>query len=175
MSVRIVAGDEQAHGAAVLAIFNDAILHSTALYEYRPRTPEVMARWFAARRESGAPVLVAEDEDGAVAGFASWGPFRSFPAYKYTVEHSVYVQRERRGRGVGRALLRALLQRAELQGVHVMVGAVDASNAASVALHERMGFVHAGRLHAVGFKFGRWLDLDFYQRTLAGPAEPVDG
>jgi phosphinothricin acetyltransferase len=175
MSVRIVAGDEAAHGEAVLAIFNDAILHSTALYEYRPRTREVMARWFAARRETGAPVLVAEDDDGTVAGFASWGPFRSFPAYKYTVEHSVYVQRDRRGRGVGRALLRALLERAELEGLHVMVGAVDAANAASVALHERMGFVHAGRLHAVGFKFGRWLDLDFYQRVLAGPAEPVDG
>lgn len=175
MSVRVVPGDEAVHGAAILAIFNEAILHSTALYEYRPRTPQVLAGWFAARRQAGAPVLVAEEADGAVAGFASWGPFRSFPAFKYTVEHSVYVQRDRRGRGVGKALLAALLEQAQLQGVHVMVGAVDAANGASVALHERMGFEHAGRLHAVGFKFGRWLDLDFFQRVLAGPAEPVDG
>lgn len=173
--MRIVDGDEARHGEAVRAVLNDAIAHSTALYEYRPRSPATMAAWFAAKRDAGLPVLVAEDEAGTLLGFTSWGPFRAFPAFKYTVEHSVYVRGDRRGGGVGTALLTALLETATLREVHVMVGAVDAGNAASLALHRRLGFVHAGRLDAVGFKFGRWLDLDFYQRVLAGPAEPCDG
>lgn len=173
--MRIVNGEEALHAEAVRAIFNDAIAHSTALYEYRPRSTAVMAGWFAAKRDHGLPVLVAEDAAGMVLGFASWGPFRAFPAFKYTVEHSVYVRSGCRGGGVGTALLTALLQTAASREVHVMVGAVDADNAASLALHQRLGFVHAGRLTAVGYKFGRWLDLDFYQRVLAGPAEPVEG
>jgi phosphinothricin acetyltransferase len=120
-------------------------------------------------------VLGAFDDDGSLQGFATYGPFRNWPAYKYTIEHSVYVHRDHRRRGVARALLRQLIATAEQQDYHVMVGGIDATNAASIALHVELGFVFAGRIHDAGFKFGRWLDLDFYERRLRTPARPVDG
>lgn len=163
------------HAAAILDIFNDAILHSTALYDYKPRTPESMVGWFEAKRAGGFPVIGLEDWAGTLLGFASYGAFRAWPAYKYTVEHSVYVHRDHRGRGLGRALLVELVAAARLNGLHALVGGIDAANAGSIALHERLGFRHAGTLPQVGFKFGRWLDLAFYQLLLDTPARPVDG
>jgi L-amino acid N-acyltransferase len=164
-----------AHAPAILAIFNDAILNSTALYEYQPRTMETMRNWFAAKTAGGYPVLGLVDEQGELLGFASYGAFRAFPAYKYTVEHSVYIRSDQRGRGLGRRLLEAVLAAARERGVHVVVGAIDAANTASLTLHERLGFERVGTMPQVGFKFGRWLDLAFVQRTLDTPAEPVDG
>ncbi|MHB8766428.1 MAG: GNAT family N-acetyltransferase, partial [Deferrisomatales bacterium] len=108
-------------------------------------------------------------------GFATYGVFRAWPAYKYSVEHSVYVHPSHRGRGLGRVLLAALVARARAQGVHVLVGGIDADNRASRALHEALGFSHAGTIRQAGFKFGRWLDLAFYQLVLDTPAHPVDG
>jgi phosphinothricin acetyltransferase len=163
------------HGAAILAIFNDAILHSTALYEYRPRTPDSMTGWFAAKAAGCYPVLGIEDADGELLGFASYGAFRPHAAYKYSVEHSVYVRADRRGRGIGRQLLQAVIAAAGAQGYHLLVGGIDASNPASIALHERLGFTHAGTIHQAGFKFGRWLDLAFYQLLLPTPRHPTDG
>ncbi|MCS6456962.1 GNAT family N-acetyltransferase, partial [Burkholderia thailandensis] len=96
-------------------------------------------------------------------------------AYKYTVEHSVYVHHEQRGRGLGERLLRELVRRARDAQVHVLVGCIDASNAGSIRLHTRLGFTHAGTLAQVGFKFGRWLDAAFYQLTLDTPDQPQDG
>jgi L-amino acid N-acyltransferase len=174
-TLRIVDCSHDAHGGAILDILNHAILHSTALYEYEPRTLRDMAVWFKAKQDGGYPVIGAVDEQGELTGFASYGEFRARPAYKYSIEHSVYVHADRRGRGVGLALMRELIARATAQQYHVMVGGIDHDNRGSVAFHEKLGFVHAGTLRQVGFKFGRWLDLDFYQLTLSTPDAPRDG
>ncbi|RQP26849.1 GNAT family N-acetyltransferase [Piscinibacter terrae] len=166
---------EPEHGPAILDILNDAILTSTALYDYKPRPPEAMAAWFATKRQNGFPVIGAVDGDGRLIGFANWGTFRAFPAYKYTVEHSVYVHRDHRGKGLGRVLLERIVALAGERDVHVLVGGIDAANGASIELHRRLGFEHAGTVRQAGFKFGRWLDLAFYQLILQTPAAPVDG
>ncbi|HWA13022.1 MAG TPA: GNAT family N-acetyltransferase [Burkholderiales bacterium] len=171
----IVSCTYERHGAAILDILNEAILHSTALYDYRPRTMDSMADWFQAREAGRYPVIGAEGPEGELAGFATYGRFRDRPAYKYTVEHSVYVHHRHRGEGLGTALMQRLITLAEKQDFHVMVGGIDQSNRASVALHEKLGFEHAGTIRHAGFKFGRWLDLAFYQLVLATPAQPLDG
>lgn len=163
------------HLGAIRAIFNDAILNTTALYEYQPRSEATILAWWQAKQQAGYPVLGVEHADGSLAGFASWGPFRVFPAFKYTVEHSVYVAAESRGVGIGRRLLEAVIAEAVRQDVHLLVGAIDATNAASIALHRSLGFEHSGTIREAGFKFGRWLDLDLWQRTLTTPDRPVDG
>ena len=163
------------HLEAIRAIFNQAILHSTALYEYRPRSVAVMEAWFADKQAAGVPVLGIEREPGVLAGFATWGPFRPRAAYKYSAEHSVYVDERFRGQGVGQALLAALVAEAQARDLHQLIGGVDASNAASIALHKKLGFRHCGTVREAGFKFGRWLDLEFWQRLLPTPAHPTDG
>jgi phosphinothricin acetyltransferase len=173
--VRLIDCSEAEHAAAILDILNHAIVHSTALYDYVPRPPQAMQTWFAAKRAGGFPVIGAVNAAGTLLGFASWGTFRAFPAYKYTVEHSVYVHHSQRGRGLGERLLRAVVQRAQQAEVHVLVGCIDAANAGSIALHTKLGFVHAGTIAQAGFKFGRWLDAAFYQLTLPTPQQPQDG
>ena len=164
-----------AHAAAILDIFNDAIANSTALYEYRPRTMQTMQAWFDAKHTGNHPVVGAFAADGQLLGFASWGAFRAFPAFKYTVEHSVYIHHAHRGKGLGLLLMQRLIEAAMGQDYHVMVGGIDASNAASIRLHERLGFTHSGTIQQAGFKFGRWLDLAFYQLILSTPRDPRDG
>ena len=171
----LVACSLERHAPAILDIFNEAILNSTALYDYQPRAPESMGPWFAAKDKGGFPVIGLEDEGGTLLAFGSYGTFRAWPAYKYTVEHSVYVHKDHRGRGLGREIMQALIAAARQREVHAMIGGIDASNAGSIALHERLGFRHVGTLPQVGFKFGRWLDLSFYQLLLDGPPQPVDG
>lgn len=166
---------EELHSDAILEILNDAIVNSAALYDYQPRSRENMKAWFETKRAKGFPVIGAFAEGGRLLGFASYGTFRAFPAYKYTVEHSVYVHRDARGNGIGVALMKALIERARAQELHVLVGAIDRDNAVSVRLHEKLGFERAGTVRQVGFKFGRWLDVVFYQLVLETPAEPVDG
>lgn len=161
------------HLAAIRAIYNHEIAHTTALYEYEPRSAETIAAWFAAKESAGLPILGIEDRDGTLAGFATWGPFRPFPAYLHTVEHSVYVDHRRRRRGVGFTLLAALVAEARARGLHVMVGGIDAANAASISLHRRLGFVHCGTVREAGHKFGRWLDLDFWQLVLEPSVPPA--
>jgi len=163
------------HAGAILAILNEAIVNSTALYDYKPRTLDNMGTWFQAKQAGHYPVIGLEDAAGTLLGFASYGSFRAFPAYKYTVEHSVYVHQDHRGRGLGRQLLQAVIARARAQEVHVLVGGIDAANTASIALHTQLGFTPCGVVRQAGFKFGRWLDLAFYQLILDTPAQPVDG
>jgi L-amino acid N-acyltransferase YncA len=165
----------EAHAAAILDIFNEAIANSTALYEYRPRSLANLRGWFEAKSSERFPVLGAVDASGHLLGFASYGTFRAKPAYKYTVEHSVYVQAAQRGQGVGRRLLEELIACARAQELHTLVGGIDSENRASIALHEALGFLHAGTIRQAGFKFGRWLDLAFYQLLLETPQQPVDG
>jgi L-amino acid N-acyltransferase len=163
------------HSAAILAIFNEAIANSTAIYEYVLLKPDYMAKWFAAKAQGHYPVIGLENDDGVLVGFASYGKFRDRPAYKYTVEHSIYVDSRFRGQGHGRVLLEAIAAAATKQNYHIMVGGIDASNAVSIRFHESQGFTHCGTVKQVGFKFGRWLDLALYQKILATPASPVDG
>ena len=173
--MRKVDCEEQKHRLAILNIFNDAIANSTALYDYKPRAIESMVAWFATKRQNNFPVIGLEADSGELLGFASYGTFRAFPAYKYTVEHSIYIQKDHRGKGLGAVLLEAIIREAEARDVHVMVGGIDASNQASIALHEKFGFEHSGTVREAGFKFGRWLNLAFYQKILKTPARPVDG
>lgn len=173
--MKLIDCTEERHAAAILEIFNDAIVTSTALYDYKPRAPESMVAWFATKRANGFPVIGIEDDAGTLLGFASYGTFRAWPAYKYSVEHSIYIHREHRGRGLGRRLLQAIVDAARERQVHTLIGGIDAANDASIALHRAMGFEHAGTIRQAGFKFGRWLDLAFYQRILETPAQPVDG
>lgn len=163
------------HASAILTIFNDAILTSTALYDYHPRTPASMEAWFDAKIAGNFPVLGWENEAGELMGFASYGVFRGYPANKYTVEHSVYVDARFRGQGVAEALLRNLIAHARQAKLHVLVGVIDATNTASIRLHEKVGFAHCGTIVQAGFKFGRWLDLAFYQLILDTPMQPVEG
>jgi phosphinothricin acetyltransferase len=150
----------------ILAIYNDIIESSTAVYALAPTTLEERRVWFDARMASGYPVLVAV-RDGQVIGFSSFGDWRaSWPGYRYTVEHSVHVQAAARGAGVGRRLLEALFPRALALRKHVMIGGIDADNRASIRFHERLGFVPVAHFREVGHKFGRWLDLVFVQRLL---------
>lgn len=173
--MKIVNCERDRHSASILAIFNEAIANSTALYDYHPRNPEFMAGWFESKTRGNYPVIGVEDDAGELLGFATYGPFRERPAYKYTIEHSVYVHARHRGQGVGRMLLGAIVLAAEKQDYHVMVGGIDAENAVSIRLHESLGFKACGIVRQAGFKFGRWLDLAFYQLILRTPAAPVDG
>jgi len=173
--MRLVACSLTEHGSAILGILNDAIVSSTALYDYEPRALSSMNGWFAAKQAGDFPVWGALDAADTLLGFASYGTFRAWPAYKYSVEHSVYVARAARGQGVGKALMQRLIQSATEQQLHAIIGGIDAANAESVAFHERLGFVHAGTIKEAGFKFGRWLDLAFYQLLLPTPGAPADG
>ena len=173
--MKIVQCEPERHAGQILAIFNEAIVNSTALYDYKPRTIEMMANWFEAKAKGRYPVIGVEGDTGELMGFASYGPFRAWPAYKYSVEHSVYVDARFRGQGIGRLLLEQVIKAARDQDYHLLVGGIDAANQASIALHEKLGFRHCGTIQQVGFKFGRWLDLSFYQLTLTTPLRPVDG
>ena len=165
---------EEGDSAAIAAIYNDAVAHTTAIWNDVPVDAANRAAWLADRRRAGYPVLVAADAGDDILGYASFGDFRPFDGYRHTVEHSVYVRRDRRGRGVGKALLAALIQRAREIGKHVMVAAIEAGNASSIRLHEQFGFVPAGHMTQVGAKFGQWLDLVFLQLTLDARSAPEE-
>jgi L-amino acid N-acyltransferase len=152
----------------LLAIYNDVIATSTAIYSYQSVSLEDRTQWWRARVGQGYPVLVALDESG-VLGFSTFGDFRSWPGYRFTVEHSVHVRADRRGHGVGKELVKALFPRAEVLGKHVMIAGVDAANGASIRFHERLGFEKVAHLREVGHKFDRWLDLVFLQRWISPP------
>ncbi len=161
--------------AAILDILNEAILNSTALYDYEPRTLDSMRSWFDAKAAGDYPVVGVFGDDDVLMGFATYGVFRNWPAYKYSIEHSVYIHRDHRGKGLGAALMARLIEEARRQQYHVMVGAIDATNQASISLHEKLGFRLSGTIREAGFKFGRWLDLALYQLVLDTPFQPVDG
>jgi len=173
--MNIIQCEPARHTDSILAIFNEAIANSTAIYDYRPRTSAMMGRWFEAKAKGHYPVIGVEGERGELMGFASYGPFRAWPAYKYSVEHSVYVDARFRRRGIGCLLLERVIEAAQGQDYHVLVGAIDADNRESIALHKKLGFAHCGTIRQVGFKFGRWLDLAIYQLTLPSPTRPIDG
>lgn len=150
---------------AIRAIYNAEVTGSTVTFDLVPRTAEEQLAWLVQR--SGAyAVLVAEDVDGTVLGFASLSPFRERPAYSTTVEDSVYVGRDRRGGGVGRALLEELVATATAHGFHTVIARIVGGHDASISLHRRCGFEIVGTEHEVGRKLGRWLDVVVMQRML---------
>jgi L-amino acid N-acyltransferase YncA len=159
--------------ADILRIYNHAIETTTAIFEYRPHTIEMRREWFRAKQAASLPVLVAA-EGGKVQGFGTFGPFRAWPAYKYSIEHSVYVDEAARGRGVGTALVQSLLTHARDRDLHVVIAGITADNAVSLRLHEKLGFTEVANIREVGYKFGRWLDLKFLQLVLDGPRHPTD-
>jgi len=159
---------------SILAIFNEAIANSTALYDYQPRPPESMTGWFDVKEKRAFPV-VGVVENGQLLAFGSYGTFRAWPAYKYSVEHSVYVEKSHRGRGLGKLVLAELIRRAQRQNYHCLIAGIDSANQVSIRLHQALGFTECGTIRQAGFKFGRWLDLAFYQLLLATPEHPVDG
>ncbi len=150
---------------AILAIINDNILHSTSLYDYEPRTLEKQTALLAEKSAKNFPVIIAE-MDGEIAGFGMYGEFRFRDAYRFTVEHSVYVSSAFKGKGVGGQLLQSLIELAKKQGLHTMIGVIDAENTESILFHEKYGFKTVGVIKESGFKFGRWLDSVFMQRML---------
>jgi L-amino acid N-acyltransferase len=158
---------EDADLEGILAIHNDAVLTTTAIWNETVVDLANRRAWLNERRQQGYPVLVAI-ENNEVLGYASFGDFRPWQGYRYTVEHSVYVKPGHRRSGLGTALLESLLERARLLQKHVMIGGIEGSNEASLKLHARLGFRVVGRLEQVGTKFGRWLDLVFVQYTLTG-------
>ena len=149
---------------AITAILNHAAAHTTATWHEYPKTEREMAEWFAARRREYA-VLAARDASGFL-GYGSYGPFRIPSGYRFSAEHSIYVREDARGRGIGKALLAALIDRARAHGLHALIGGVDSQNSLSIALHKTFGFEETGRLPEIGRKFDRWLTLVFLQKRL---------
>jgi phosphinothricin acetyltransferase len=149
----------------ILAIYNDAVVNTTAIWNDLIVDLENRRTWWRARTDAGFPILVAVEGDN-VLGYASYGPFRPFDGYRQTVEHSVYVATSARRRGVARALMQALEARARQAGMHVMLGGIAGDNAASLRLHAELGFAESARMAEVGQKFGRYLDLVFMQKVL---------
>lgn len=150
---------------AILEIYNDVILHTTAVYDYEPHTLEMRRQWFITKKEQGFPVFVAADDEKIV-GLSSIGPFRAWAAYKYSVENSVYVSADSRGRGIGKLLIPPLIVVARELGLHTIIAGIDAANEASLKLHEHFGFKEVAHFREVGYKFDRWLDLKFLQLVL---------
>lgn len=149
----------------VVDIYNYAIEHTTAVYTYEPVDEIERLIWYVEKEQKEEPIIVYES-DGHVSGFATYGSFRDWPAYHYTVEHSIYVDPNYQGRSVATQLLTELIRLARESGYHTMVAGIDAENTASISLHQKFNFRHCGTVTEVGHKFGRWLDLAFYQLHL---------
>ena len=168
MSIRFATKEDC---AAIAEIYNHAVVHTAAIWNDKTVDTDNRIAWFEARQFAHFPVLVSE-ENGVVTGYASYGDWRAFDGFRHTVEHSVYVHPDHQGKGVGRALLAELIEEARRRGKHVMVAGIEAQNAASLHLHETLGFVTTGQMPQVGTKFGRWLDLTFMQLQLDNRMDP---
>ncbi len=150
---------------AILDIYNHAVAETTAIWNETLVDLGNRKAWFEARQARGFPILVTEI-DGRIAGYASYGDWRAFDGFRQSVEHSVYVEKDFYGRGLGKALMTALIERATRGGIHVMIAAIEAGNTGSIALHRSLGFRLVGTHHEVGQKFGRWLDLTMMELKL---------
>jgi phosphinothricin acetyltransferase len=169
----IVRSAEEKDLPEILVIYNEIIVNTTAVYDYEPHTAAMRKQWWDTKKEQGFPVFVAEEE-GRIIGFSSIGPFRAWAAYKYSVENSIYVATDVRGKGVGKLLMRPLIDAARKLEMHTILAGIDASNEASIRLHEWFGFKEVAHFKEVGYKFGRWLDLKFLQLVLDTPAAPQE-
>lgn len=150
---------------AILEVINFNILNSTALYDYNIRTLEQQTEMLKEKIDKNFPVIVAV-LDEKVVGFGYYGDFRFREAYKYTVEHSVYVDKDFQGMKIGHLLMEKLIELAKKQKLHTMIGVIDAENQSSVKFHEKYGFKTVGTIKESGYKFDRWLDSVFMQLIL---------
>lgn len=157
----------------ILEIYNEAILNTTAIYAYKAHTMDERKKWYDEKMQQGYPVLVFE-ESGKVMGFATFGPFRAWPAYKYTIEHSIYVHDKYRNKGIGTALINEIIRISNEREFATIVAGIDEANDKSIKMHEKLGFKYSGTIHKAGYKFGKWLNLAFYQLELKGPKNPVE-
>lgn len=155
---------------AILAIYNDAVLTTTASYDYEPRSLEHRLDWFDAHQREDLAVLVAEEVlpggERRLLGWSALNRFHDRMGYRFTAENSVYVAAEARGRKVGTALLGPLVEAARARGLHAILAVIDAENEPSIRLHAKFGFERVGLFRQVGFKFGRWLDVAYMERLL---------
>lgn len=147
---------------SILEIVNHAILNTTAIYDYDERSLAEQQAWFAEKQVSNFPVIVAESNKEVI-GFGTYGAFRVKVGYRFTVEHSVYVNNKATGKGIGKLILQKLIDLAREQNYHTMIGVIDASNAGSIEFHKRFGFKETGVLKEVGYKFDKWLDVSLMQ------------
>ena len=164
MNIKIRQAEEK-DVSAILKIVNHEILNSTVVYHYNVRTLDQQLNWFKEKMKNKLPVFVAE-KNSKVIGFGTYGIFRPWEAYKFSIEHSIYVDKNSRGLGVGKRLMKELINLATNEGYHTMIAGVDASNKKSVEFHENFGFKEVGTFKEVGFKFNKWLDLVFMQLYL---------
>ena len=154
---------------AISVLYNATVSTTTVAWTEEHESVATRQEWLQKQQAANNPVLVAE-RDGRVIGFAAYGEFRNatkWPGYRFTVEHTIHIDAAHQGAGLGGVLLEELVRRAKAAGLHVMIGAIDGENDGSIRFHERHGFTAVARLHEVGFKFGRWLDLVIMQRTLS--------
>lgn len=149
----------------MLDVYNEAILNTTAVYQEETHSLSMRRRWFEEKQQAGLPVFAAY-LNGEFAGFSSYGPFRNWPGYRFTVEHSVYVAAGLRGKGIGKKLVKKVIEHARQQGMHVIIAGIDAAGEASIGLHLSLGFKEVAYFKEVGYKFGRWLDLKFLELIL---------
>jgi L-amino acid N-acyltransferase YncA len=149
----------------ILNIYNDVIINTTAVYSEQPHTLQMRKDWYDDRIKNNFPVFIA-DLDGNVAGFSSFGHFRVWPCYRYTVEISVYVEASQRGKGISKILLKSLIDHAGEMNIHAVLAGISADNQISINLHRSFGFEEVANLKEVGYKFGRWLDLKFFELIL---------
>ncbi|MFJ7891179.1 GNAT family N-acetyltransferase [Lysinibacillus xylanilyticus] len=152
----------------VLDIYNEIILTSKAVYRYETQLLEEKRQWFKEQQTLGNPLLVF-DENGIVAGFATYSQFRPYPGYKHTMEHSVYVHKDHYQKGIASQLMQELIRIAKEQGVKTLVAGIDGENIGSIKVHEKLGFKYVGTIKNAGYKFDQWLDLAFYQLQLTEP------
>ena len=157
----------------MLDIYNEVIIHTTAVYQYQPHTLEMRQAWFNTKKQEGFPVFVAE-EGNTILGLSTIGTFRAWQAYKYSVENSIYVAAAARGKGIGRLLMQPIIEAARQMDMHTIIAGIDATNDISLRLHKSFGFEEVAHFKQVGYKFGRWLDLKFLQLILNTPANPSE-
>lgn len=149
----------------LLEIYNDIIVHTTAVYDYEPHTLEMRKQWWDTKKAQGFPVFVAVDDE-KILGFSSIGPFRAWAAYKFSVENSIYVASDMRGKGIGKLLMPPIIDAAKKLSLHTIIAGIDATNESSIRLHQSFGFEEVAHFKQVGWKFERWLDLKFLQLIL---------
>lgn len=155
----------------ILEIYNEAVLNTTATYDYEPRTLKHRQAWFDDHQRNGYAIFVAVDEFTRIVGWSALSRYHDRVGYRFTVENSVYVAADQRGKGIGKMLLAPLIESAKERGFHAIIGVIDASNEASIRLHRRFGFETAGHFRRVGYKFNRWLDVVYMELLLPEPKD----